>query len=170
LSSCAKYTRQTAPTRRRIPVIQSGRSDGRDQRKISSGAPPALRNPQRELCKNGGGMWPQCGARLRQEPGSSPAPRVARFVAARPGGVCAATLESQGRPERFTNRNLIRKPVLTRERAEAYIGPLDATPTPWRDAAFLKPLTVHTVNHPASHVAMSDVRASTALLYSRDLY
>ena len=99
-----------------------------------------------------------------------PWPGVAGIVAARPGGVCAATSESQGRPERFTNRNLIRKPVLTRERAEAYIGLLDATPTPWRDAAFLKPLTVHTVNHPASHVAMSDVQASTALLYSRDLY
>ena len=46
-------------------------------------------------------------------------------------------------------------------RAEAYIGPLDAPP-PWRDDASAKPLTVHTVNHPASPVAMSDVRASAA--------
>ena len=45
--------------------------------------------------------------------------------------------------------------------AEAYIGPLDALP-PWRDDASAKPLTVHTVNHPASSVAMSDVRASAA--------
>ena len=54
-------------------------------------------------------------------------------------------------------------------RPEAYIGRLDAPP-PWRDGASAKPLTVHTVNHPASHVAMSDVRASAALLYSRELY
>jgi hypothetical protein len=89
---------------------------------------------------------------------------MAAIVAAHSEGACAATSKSWGRPERFTNRNLIRKPVLTTDQAEAYIGPLDATPTPWRDAAFLKPLTVHTVNHPASHVAMSDVQASTALL------
>ena len=46
-------------------------------------------------------------------------------------------------------------------RAEAYIGPLEAPP-PWRDGASAKPLTVYTVNHPASPVAMSDVRASAA--------
>ena len=46
-------------------------------------------------------------------------------------------------------------------RAEAYIVPLDAPP-PWRDGASAKPLTVYTVNHPASPVAMSDVRASAA--------
>jgi hypothetical protein len=46
-------------------------------------------------------------------------------------------------------------------RAEAYIGALEAPP-PWRDGASAKPLTVYTVNHPASPVAMSDVRASAA--------
>ena len=46
-------------------------------------------------------------------------------------------------------------------RAEAYIGALDAPP-PRRDDASAKPLTVYTVNHPASPVAMSDVRASAA--------
>ena len=50
---------------------------------------------------------------------------------------------------------------LTMARAEAYIEPLDAPP-PWRDDASAKPLTVYTVNHPASPVAMSDVRASAA--------
>ena len=50
---------------------------------------------------------------------------------------------------------------LTMDRAEAYIGPLDAPP-PWRDDASAKPLTVYTVNHPASLVAMSDVRVSAA--------
>ena len=35
---------------------------------------------------------------------------------------------------------------------EAYITPLDGPP-PWRDGASAKPLTVYTVNHPASLVA-----------------
>ena len=50
---------------------------------------------------------------------------------------------------------------LTMARPEAYIDPLDAPP-PWRDDASAKPLTVYTVNHPASPVAMSDVRVSAA--------
>ena len=50
---------------------------------------------------------------------------------------------------------------LTMVRPEAYIVRLDAPP-PWRDDASAKPLTVYTVNHPASPVAMSDVRASAA--------
>ena len=46
-------------------------------------------------------------------------------------------------------------------RAEAYIEALDAPP-PWRDGASAKPLTVYTVNHPASLVAMSGARVSAA--------
>ena len=54
-SFCAKATMP--------PPIQSGRLDGRDQSTMFSGAPPGMRIPRRELCKNGGGMWPQCGVR-----------------------------------------------------------------------------------------------------------
>jgi hypothetical protein len=97
-------------------------------------------------------MWPQCGASFAWGfgdigPGGAPGGGVKRVQ---------RNEFSQRRPQRFINRNLIRKTVLTPERAEAYIGPLDATPTPWRDAAFLKPLTVHTVKSSGQPLAMSD--------------
>ena len=75
------------------------------------------------------------------------------------GVVCSAKRPSHRR-YRFKVRILTRQ-RLTMARAEAYIGLLDALP-PWRDDASAKPLTVYTVNHPASPVAMSDVRASAA--------
>jgi hypothetical protein len=80
------------------------------------------------------------------------------------GLVCSAKRRSYRRC-RFKVRILTRW-RLTMARAEAYIEPLDAPP-PWRDDASAKPLTVYTVNHPASPVAMSDVRASAAPVYRR---
>src|SRR5262249_54877279 len=108
-----------------------------------------------ELCKNGGGMWPQCGARPRFNG------RILRGLRALgPSAfVCSAKRPSHPRG-RFKVRILTRR-RLTMGRGEAYLGALDAAP-PWRDDASAKPLTVYTVNHPASLVAMSDVRASAA--------
>ena len=148
--------------RRRCPH-QSNQGDwtGRDHSATFRGAPPGMRIPRRELCKNGGGMWPQCGARTGFNGRICGGLRKLRVR----GLVCSAKRPSYRRCQ-FKVRILTRW-RLTMARAEAYIGPLDAPP-PWRDDASAKPLTVYTVNHPASPVAMSDVRASAAPVLTGD--
>ena len=95
--------------------------------------------------KNGGGMWPQCGASGRREPNSL-----------RQRGMMAALVAQQRKPGRncrflIPSHCLFSRPVrLTKTAPNPYIETLGRAAA-WRGDASTKPLTVHTVTE---HAAM----------------
>ena len=133
------------------------RPDRRCQKSKRCWRSPALRHPRRDFCKNGGGMWPQCGAGNRLN-GSLTANAGALPLGLTPGKNCPLF-------RRSTGRILAAKP-LTIAVGEAYIRPLGAPPLPFGAMTRLaKPLTVYTVNHPAmsyGHVGCAGIGGSGA--------
>jgi hypothetical protein len=118
---------------------------------------PSLRHPRHDCVKNGGGMWPQCGAkrsksricdvkrpRMGLRRNDCGAAKIAAILA-----IPRANFAARG-VDNLRTRRLYRPSW----RAAAL-----------RDGASAKPLTVCTVNaHPAmSKMVMSDVRVSAAL-------
>jgi hypothetical protein len=121
--------------------IRPGKPRAKSQLKLSR---PRIATSPRDYAKNGGGLWPQCGAGPAIRPLMRAGPQPPLVPRAR-GGNC------------FSTGLILGSKALTRPAPQDYIDPLGRAAA-WRDGASAKPLTVSHGDRASGHALCGHVR------------